>query len=35
MSALSSRRWLITLSNGLQLIVSKRQAHSIRQILNW
>jgi len=35
MSALSSQRWLITLSNGLQLIVSKRQAHSIRQILNW
>jgi len=35
MSALSSQRWLITLSNGLQLIVSKRQAHSIRQILHW
>ena len=35
MSALSSQRWLITLSNSLQLIVSKRQAHNIRQILNW
>jgi DNA-binding LytR/AlgR family response regulator len=35
MSALSSQRWLITLSNALQLIVSKRQAHSIRQILRW
>jgi two-component system, LytTR family, response regulator len=35
MSALSSQRWLITLSNGLQLIVSKRQAHGIRQILHW
>ena len=35
MSALSSQRWLITLSNSLQLIVSKRQAHSIRQILQW
>jgi len=35
MSALSSQRWLITLSNSLQLTVSKRQAHSIRQILNW
>ena len=35
MSALSSQRWLITLSNGLQLVVSKRQAHSIRQILHW
>jgi DNA-binding LytR/AlgR family response regulator len=35
MSALSSQRWLITLSNGLQLVVSKRQAHNIRQILHW
>ncbi|HXB67151.1 MAG TPA: LytTR family DNA-binding domain-containing protein [Candidatus Acidoferrales bacterium] len=35
MSALSSQRWLITLSNSLQLTVSKRQAHSIRSILNW
>jgi two-component system, LytTR family, response regulator len=35
MSALSSQRWLITMSNGLQLVVSKRQAHSIRQILHW
>jgi DNA-binding LytR/AlgR family response regulator len=35
MSALSSQRWLITLSNGLQLVVSKRQAHAIRQILHW
>jgi len=35
MSALSSQRWLITLNNSLQLIVSKRQAHNIRQILNW
>jgi len=35
MSALSSQRWLITLSNALQLIVSKRQAHNIRKILNW
>jgi DNA-binding LytR/AlgR family response regulator len=33
MSALSSQRWLITLSNSLQLIVSKRQAHNIRGIL--
>lgn len=33
MSALSSQRWLVTLSNSLQLIVSKRLAHSIRQIL--
>jgi DNA-binding LytR/AlgR family response regulator len=35
MSALSSQRWMITLSNALQLIVSKRQAHNIRQILRW
>ena len=35
MSALSSQRWLITLSNSLQLIVSKRQAHNIRKILQW
>jgi two-component system, LytTR family, response regulator len=35
MSALSSQRWLITLSNSLQIIVSKRQAHNIRSILHW
>ena len=35
MSALSSQRWLITLSNSLQLVVSKRQAHNIRSILQW
>jgi DNA-binding LytR/AlgR family response regulator len=35
MSALSSQRWLITLSNALQIVVSKRQAHHLRQILDW
>jgi DNA-binding LytR/AlgR family response regulator len=35
MSALSSQRWLITLSNNLEFIVSKRQARSVRQLLNW
>ena len=35
MSALSSQRWLITLSNALQIIASKRQAHNIRKILHW
>jgi DNA-binding LytR/AlgR family response regulator len=35
MSALSSHRWLITLSNALQLVVSKRQAHQIRSLLQW
>jgi two-component system, LytTR family, response regulator len=34
-SALSSQRWLITLSNALQIVVSKRQAHNLRQILDW
>jgi len=33
LTALSSQRWSITLSNSLQLVVSKRQAHKIRQIL--
>jgi two-component system, LytTR family, response regulator len=35
MAALSSQRWLVTLSNAMQLVVSKRQAHSIRQVLRW
>ena len=35
MSALSGHRWLLTLSNSLQIVVSKRQAHHIRQILQW
>jgi two-component system LytT family response regulator len=34
MTALSSQRWMITLSNALQLVVSKRRAHNIRQILH-
>jgi two-component system LytT family response regulator len=35
LSALSSQRWLITLSNALEIVVSKRQAHQIRELLNW
>jgi two-component system LytT family response regulator len=35
MTSLSSQRWMITLSNALQLVVSKRQAHNIRKILHW
>ena len=35
LTALSSQRWCITLSNALQLVVAKRQAHKIRQILQW
>jgi DNA-binding LytR/AlgR family response regulator len=33
MSALSSQRWLLTLTNGLQLTVSKRKAPLLRDIL--
>jgi two-component system LytT family response regulator len=35
MKAISSQRWLITLSNSLQIVVSKRQAHNIREVLHW
>jgi len=35
MTALSSQRWLLTLSNGQELIVSKRQASGVRQMLQW
>lgn len=33
MSTLSSQRWLVTLTNEMELIVSKRQAHTIREVL--
>ena len=35
MSIMSSQRWLLTLSNLQELIVSKRQAHNVRQMLHW
>jgi len=35
MSALSSQRWLITMSNDQASVASKRQARSVRQLLNW
>jgi DNA-binding LytR/AlgR family response regulator len=35
MSALSSQRWLITLSNDQEFIASKRQARGIRRLVNW
>jgi two-component system LytT family response regulator len=35
MSALSSQRWLITLSNDQEFIASKRQARSVRELLHW
>jgi DNA-binding LytR/AlgR family response regulator len=33
-STLTSQRWLVTLSNQLEFIVSKRQARGIRELLN-
>jgi len=35
LSAISSQRWLLTLSNSQELIVSKRQAHTVRNMLRW
>jgi len=34
-SALSSQRWLITMNNNQEFIASKRQAGSVRELLNW
>jgi DNA-binding LytR/AlgR family response regulator len=33
MTALTSHRWILTLSNQQELVVSKRQAHNIRRLL--
>ena len=35
MTAMSSQRWMITMSNSLQIVVSKRQAHTMRKLLHW
>jgi len=35
MTPLSSFRWLLTLSNGQEFIVSKRQARMVRHMLQW
>src|ERR1017187_9413535 len=35
MSPMSSQRWLLTLSNGQEFIVSKRQASTVRRLLQW
>jgi two-component system, LytTR family, response regulator len=35
MSVLTSQRWLVTLTNGHEFIVSKRQAKSVRDVLHW
>jgi two-component system LytT family response regulator len=34
-SPLSSQRWLLTLSNHLEFVVSKRQTKSVRDLWNW
>lgn len=34
MSTLSSQRWLVTLSNDMEVIVSKRLAHTIREVIH-
>jgi DNA-binding LytR/AlgR family response regulator len=35
MAALSSQRWLLTLHNNQEFIVSKRQARAVREVLSW
>lgn len=35
MSMITSQRWLVTLNNGQEFIVSKRQAKNVRDVLNW
>lgn len=35
MSMITSQRWLITLNNGQEFIVSKRQAKNVRDVLHW
>lgn len=35
MSPLTSQRWLLTLSNNQEFIVSKRQAKNVRELLSW
>jgi DNA-binding LytR/AlgR family response regulator len=35
MSMITSQRWLITLNNGQEFIVSKRQARNVRDVLHW
>jgi two-component system LytT family response regulator len=33
MSAITSNRWILTLTNQVELVVSKRQAHNVRRLL--
>ena len=35
MSMITSQRWLVTLNNGQEFVVSKRQAKNVREVLHW
>ncbi len=35
MSMITSQRWLVTLNNGQEFVVSKRQAKNVREVLSW
>jgi DNA-binding LytR/AlgR family response regulator len=35
LGVITSQRWLITLNNGQEFVVSKRQAKNVRDVLNW
>ncbi len=35
MRMITSQRWLVTLNNGQEFVVSKRQAKNVRDVLNW
>jgi len=35
MSMITSQRWAVTLTNGEEYVVSKRQAKNVRQVLSW
>lgn len=35
LSMITSQRWRVTLSNGLEFVVSKRQARHVRDVLHW
>jgi hypothetical protein len=35
MAPLSSQRWLLTLDNQQEFIVSKRQAREVQKLLSW
>jgi DNA-binding LytR/AlgR family response regulator len=35
MSMITSQRWAVTLNNGDEYVVSKRQAKNVREVLSW